>query len=147
MTDAAPLQPPAPQSVFALEAPAPVAPVATTAAPAMAPQIDEAALPGLDAKVDAYVDGLMAAQIGSPELAAQGRRHPPHGRLRHPRRRGHVEPAAPDARQGAARGRRLRHVAGQQVAAGPAQDGREPRPQRGHASARSCSGSSRSATR
>jgi len=71
MTDAAPLQPPAPQSVFALEAPATVAPVATTAAPAMAPQIPEAALPGLDAKVNAYVDGLMAAQIGSPEMAGK----------------------------------------------------------------------------
>ncbi|GEM00395.1 toxic anion resistance protein [Cellulomonas terrae] len=71
MTDAAPLQPPAPQSAFALEAPAPVAPVATTAAPAMAPQIPEAALPGLDAKVNAYVDGLMAAQIGSPEMAGK----------------------------------------------------------------------------
>jgi uncharacterized protein YaaN involved in tellurite resistance len=69
MTDAAPLQPPAPQSAFALEAPAPVSPVAATAAPAMAPQIPEAALPGLDAKVSAYVDGLMAAQVGSPELA------------------------------------------------------------------------------
>ncbi|MEZ0448839.1 toxic anion resistance protein [Cellulomonas sp. ICMP 17802] len=69
MTDAAPLQPPAPQSAFALEAPAPVAPVAATAAPSMAPQIPEAALPGLDAKVNAYVDGLMAAQVGSPELA------------------------------------------------------------------------------
>src|SRR4051795_10421167 len=71
MTDAAPLQPPAPQSVFALEAPAPAAPVSTTAAPAMAPKIDAAALPGLDAKVDAYVTSLMAAQAGSPELAAK----------------------------------------------------------------------------
>ncbi|GEK20178.1 toxic anion resistance protein [Cellulomonas xylanilytica] len=71
MTEAAPLQPPAPQSVFALEAPAPVAPVATTAAPAMAPQIPEAALPGLNAKVDSYVTGLMAAQIGSPEMAGK----------------------------------------------------------------------------
>ena len=53
MTDAAPLQPPAPQSVFALEAPAPMAPVAATQAPAMAPQIPESALPGLDAKVSA----------------------------------------------------------------------------------------------
>jgi len=71
MTDAAPLQPPAPQSAFALEAPAPVAPVAATAASAMAPQIPEAALPGLNAKVNAYVDGLMAAQIGSPEMAGK----------------------------------------------------------------------------
>jgi len=69
MTDAAPLQPPAAQSAFALEAPAPMAPVATTAAPTMAPRIDEAALPGLNAKVDAYVTGLMAAEAGSPELA------------------------------------------------------------------------------
>src|SRR4051795_12976431 len=71
MTDAAPLQPPAPQSVFALEAPAPAAPVSTTAAPAMAPKIDAAALPGLDAKVDAYVTSLMAAQTGSPEMTAK----------------------------------------------------------------------------
>jgi uncharacterized protein YaaN involved in tellurite resistance len=71
MTDAAPLQPPAPQSVFALEAPAPPAPVSTTQAPAMAPKIDAAALPGLDAKVDAYVTSLMAAQAGSPELASK----------------------------------------------------------------------------
>ena len=39
--------------------------------PAMAPQIPEAALPGLNAKVNAYVDGLMAAQIGSPEMAGK----------------------------------------------------------------------------
>src|SRR3954463_8802984 len=71
MTDAAPLQPPAPQSVFALEAPAPPAPGSTTQAPAMAPKIDAAALPGLDTKVDAYVTGLMAAQPGSPELTAK----------------------------------------------------------------------------
>ena len=48
-----------------------MAPVATTAAPAMAPQIPESALPGLDAKVNAYVDGLMTAQVGSPELASK----------------------------------------------------------------------------
>ena len=71
MTEPAPLQPPAAQSVFALEAPAPMPTVATTQAPAMAPQIPEAALPGLDAKVDAYVSGLMTAQVGSPELAGK----------------------------------------------------------------------------
>src|SRR3954452_10458586 len=71
MTDAAPLQPPTPQSAFALEAPAPPAPVSTTQAPAMAPKIDAAALPGLDAKVDAYVTSLMAAQAGSPEMTAK----------------------------------------------------------------------------
>src|SRR3954454_13969901 len=71
MTDAAPLQPPEPQSAFALEAPPAPAPVSTTKAPAMAPKIDAAALPGLDAKVDAYVTSLMAAQAGSPELASK----------------------------------------------------------------------------
>ncbi|WP_028048320.1 toxic anion resistance protein [Cellulomonas sp. URHD0024] len=71
MTDAAPLLPPEPQSVFALEAPPAPAPVSTTKAPAMAPKIDAAALPGLDAKVDAYVASLMAAQVGSPELTAK----------------------------------------------------------------------------
>lgn len=71
MTDAAPLQPPAPQSAFALEAPAPVQPVSATQAPAMAPRIDESALPGLDAKVTSFVDGLLAAETGSPEFAAK----------------------------------------------------------------------------
>src|SRR4051794_20452608 len=71
MTDAAPLQPPAPQSAFALEAPAPVQAVSSTQAPAMAPRIDEAALPGLDAKVTSFVDGLLAAEPNSPEFAAK----------------------------------------------------------------------------
>jgi uncharacterized protein YaaN involved in tellurite resistance len=71
MTDATPLTPPAAQSAFALEPPAPAQRVAATQAPAMAPRIDEAALPGLDAKVSAYVDGLLAVEPGSPELAAK----------------------------------------------------------------------------
>src|SRR3954451_23132694 len=71
MTDAAPLQPPEPQSAFALEAPPAPAPVSTTKAPPMAPKVDAAALPGLDAKVDAYVASLMGAQVGSPELTAK----------------------------------------------------------------------------
>src|SRR4051794_22839285 len=71
MTEPAPLQPPAPQSAFALEAAPAPAPVSTTHAPTMAPKIDAAALPGLDAKVDAYVASLMAAQVGSPELTAK----------------------------------------------------------------------------
>ncbi|GAA4623513.1 toxic anion resistance protein [Cellulomonas oligotrophica] len=72
MTEPSPLQPPAPASAFALEAPAPVAPVATHDAPAMAPRVDPAALPGLDAKVAAYVASLEHAQAGSPEFAAKG---------------------------------------------------------------------------
>jgi uncharacterized protein YaaN involved in tellurite resistance len=71
MTDAAPLQPPAPQSAFALEAPAPVQAVSSTQAPAMAPRLDAAALPGLDAKVTSFVDGLLAAEPNSPEFAAK----------------------------------------------------------------------------
>jgi len=70
MTEAMPLQPPAPTPLV-LEAPAPVQPVATTQAPAMAPKVDEAAIPGLDAKVASYLDGLMTAEAGSPEFAAK----------------------------------------------------------------------------
>ncbi|MBO9569383.1 MAG: toxic anion resistance protein [Cellulomonas iranensis] len=72
MSEPSPLQPPAPSAAFALEAPAPVAPVAATDAPAMAPRVDPAALPGLDAKVAAYLAGLDAVQAGSPEFAAKG---------------------------------------------------------------------------
>lgn len=71
MTEPTPLQPPAPSAAFALEAPAPVAPVATHDAPAMAPRVDPAALPGLDAKVGAFLSGLDAVQAGSPEFAAK----------------------------------------------------------------------------
>lgn len=71
MTEPTPLQPPAPSEAFALEAPAPVQPVATHDAPAMAPRVDPAALPGLDAKVDAFLQGLDAVQAGSPEFAAK----------------------------------------------------------------------------
>jgi len=60
MTDAAPLQPPAPQSAFALDAPAPVQAVSSTQAPAMAPRIDESALPGLES-----YDEMMTALINS----------------------------------------------------------------------------------
>ena len=62
-----PLQPPlAAESVLTLTAPAPPRPVAATAAPRMAPAVDAAALPGLDAKVDGYLASLMAAAPRSP---------------------------------------------------------------------------------
>ena len=66
----APLQPPLP-SPLTLTAPEPPAPVAQTQAPALAPAVDAAALPGLDAKVDDYITSLMAADTKSPEFAAK----------------------------------------------------------------------------
>jgi uncharacterized protein YaaN involved in tellurite resistance len=71
MTEAAPLQPPAATEHLVLSAPEPVKPVATTQAPAMAPRVDEAAIPGLDQKVTSYLDALMASDARSPEFAAK----------------------------------------------------------------------------
>lgn len=71
MTEAAPLQPPAATEHLVLSAPEPVKPVATTQAPAMAPRVDEAAIPGLDQKVTSYLDALMAFDARSPEFAAK----------------------------------------------------------------------------
>ena len=65
-----PLQPPA-GAALTLVAPPPTQPVATTAAPRMAPAVDAAALPGLDAKVDGYLGSLMAAEPRSPEFTAK----------------------------------------------------------------------------
>ncbi|MGZ4627350.1 toxic anion resistance protein [Oryzihumus sp.] len=70
----APLQPPAVvpgEPVLTLTAPAPPQPVAATAAPRLAPAVEPAALPGLDAKVDAYLGSLMAAAPRSPEFTAK----------------------------------------------------------------------------
>ncbi|MGV8965071.1 MAG: toxic anion resistance protein [Cellulomonas sp.] len=68
----APLAPPGPaESVLALTVPAPVGQVATTAAPRMAPAVDAAALPGLDAKVGDFLGALMTAEPHSPEFAAK----------------------------------------------------------------------------
>ncbi len=66
-----PLAPPAPSDSLRLEAPAPVAAVATTAAPKMAPAVPEAARPGLDAKVDTYLQALLTAQAKSPQFEAK----------------------------------------------------------------------------
>ena len=74
MTDSqpAPLQPPSPAGAsLTLTAPPPPPRVAATAAPRMAPAVESAALPGLDAKVDAYLDSLMTAAPRSPEFAAK----------------------------------------------------------------------------
>jgi uncharacterized protein YaaN involved in tellurite resistance len=54
-----------------LTAPEPAAPVAATAAPRMAPQVDAAKLPGLEGKVDAYLGSIMAVEPNSPEFAAK----------------------------------------------------------------------------
>jgi uncharacterized protein YaaN involved in tellurite resistance len=62
------LQPPT-ASPLTLTAPEPPAAVATTQAPEMAPAVDAAALPGLDAKVDDYITSLMASDPKSPEFA------------------------------------------------------------------------------
>ena len=66
----APLAPPSP-SPLTLTAPAAPRPVAATQAPAMAPQVDPAAVPALDGKVDSFLAALTAAQTRSPEFAAQ----------------------------------------------------------------------------
>ena len=76
MTDAtaepAPLRPPAhDEPVLALSAPEPVKPVATTAAPKMAPAVDPAVLPNLNAKVESYLGSLLAADPRSPEFGAK----------------------------------------------------------------------------
>ena len=64
-----PLEPPTP--TLTLTAPAPPAAVATTAAPKMAPQVPQSALPGLDAKVETYLTDLLAAPAKSPEFEAK----------------------------------------------------------------------------
>jgi uncharacterized protein YaaN involved in tellurite resistance len=72
MSEPTPLAPPATgEAVLTLTAPEPPKPVAATSAPRMAPQVDTAALPGLDAKVEAYLGALMSQQPNSPEFAAK----------------------------------------------------------------------------
>ncbi|MFC5380100.1 toxic anion resistance protein [Aquipuribacter nitratireducens] len=69
---ASPLSPPGPaEPVLALTAPAPVAAVPTTQAPATAPAVAPDVLPALDAKVADYLDALLAAESRSPEFAAK----------------------------------------------------------------------------
>jgi uncharacterized protein YaaN involved in tellurite resistance len=67
-----PLQPPtATAPGLVLTAPPPSQPVAATAAPSLAPAVDPAALPGLDAKVDTFLTALMKSEPRSPEFAAK----------------------------------------------------------------------------
>ncbi len=73
MTEPMPLAPPMPaaEATLTLTAPAAPAAVTATAAPKMAPQVEAAAIPGLDAKVDAYLGSLMSDAPGSPEFASR----------------------------------------------------------------------------
>ena len=66
----APLTPPD-GGALTLTAPEPLRAVAATQAPAMAPQVDPASVPALDAKVDGFMQKLMTAQTRSPEFATQ----------------------------------------------------------------------------
>ncbi len=65
------LAPPAGTSSLTLVAPAATRPVSETAAPKMAPQVPEAAIAGLDAKVDGYVAALLSAESKSPQFEAK----------------------------------------------------------------------------
>ncbi len=59
---------PPPSATLTLEPPAATRPVSATAAPKMAPQVPEAALAGLDAKVEGYLDALLRAESKSPQF-------------------------------------------------------------------------------
>lgn len=63
------LQPPEP--ALTLTAPEPVVPVPATSAPAMAPAVDAAVLPHLDAKVEGFLTSLLSTAPHSPEFAAK----------------------------------------------------------------------------
>lgn len=71
MTDPTPLPPPAAEASLTLTPPAPLPQVAETQAPKMAPAVPEAALPGLDAKVDAYLTTIVTADPRSPDFSAK----------------------------------------------------------------------------
>jgi len=63
-----PLAPPEPLTLTAPEAPAQVV---ETQAPSMAPQVEAAMVPELDAKVDGFLTSLTSTKAGSPEFAKQ----------------------------------------------------------------------------
>lgn len=65
----APLSPP--DQVLTLEAPAPAPRIVETQAPRMAPQIQAEAIPGLDARVETFMDALTKAAPRSPEFTKQ----------------------------------------------------------------------------
>ena len=64
-----PLAPP--EQVLTLDAPPAPATVTATQAPKMAPQVATEAIPGLDARVDTFMDALTKAAPRSPEFAQQ----------------------------------------------------------------------------
>ncbi len=66
-----PLTPPDQVATLTLTAPEPPQRVAATQAPSIAPQVDAAQVPALDAKVDGFLTALTSAQTRSPEFAAQ----------------------------------------------------------------------------
>jgi uncharacterized protein YaaN involved in tellurite resistance len=66
--DAAQALAPPPSATLTLEPPAATRAVSATAAPKMAPQVPEAALAGLDAKVEGYLDALLMAESKSPQF-------------------------------------------------------------------------------
>jgi len=66
--DAAQALAPPPSATLTLEPPAATRALSATAAPKMAPQVPEAALAGLDAKVDGYLDALLRAESKSPQF-------------------------------------------------------------------------------
>ena len=70
-TAPAPLEPPVTESHLTLTPPPPVGAVSETSAPKMAPAVPEAALPGLDSKVDQYLGSLLKAATKSPEWEAK----------------------------------------------------------------------------
>ncbi|WP_295697633.1 toxic anion resistance protein [Lapillicoccus sp.] len=65
------LAPPAATSTLTLAPPAATTAVSTTAAPKMAPQVPEAALPPLDAKVEGFLSALLTAETRSPTFEAK----------------------------------------------------------------------------
>jgi uncharacterized protein YaaN involved in tellurite resistance len=71
MTEPTPLAPPAAEGALTLTPPEAPKAVATTAAPRMAPQVEPAALPGLDDKVDSYLQALLSEAPSSPSFAAK----------------------------------------------------------------------------
>ncbi len=71
MTEPTPLAPPSAEAGLSLAAPAPPKAVAATQAPKMAPQVDPMAMPGLDAKVESYLDALLKEAPNSPNFSAK----------------------------------------------------------------------------
>ena len=61
----------APPDVLTLTPPAAPAAVTSTQAPSMAPQVEAAQVPVLDAKVDEFLKGISTAEANSPTFSAQ----------------------------------------------------------------------------